>query len=469
MFKTKFQNVAPKFDSKKHTFVSFDAKSLFTSVNVKRTVDAIISKIYNNPDAFFDERVPSEDDPDEFVKLPIIPKKVLKNIMLECLTKFSSFSCKDTFFRQKDGLSMGSKLSPALANIFCNLMEQECIKPLIGNKLIFYCRYVDDCFCICLKNTEGEIMTKMNNFDHNLIFTIERPIDQHLNFLDTTIFEENGRLKYKFYKKPSSSDVTQNYNLAITPKKYLNSTLTGEIFRHSYCNTAEKDLENSLHNLKKHFVSNNYPPKLIDQKISEIKNRNFTSLRNKSEEENEFRENRHKIFSLSLSFTSKRCETISRKIIKCFKSITPEYRINLCWKNITLRQLICPRLKANEPIQNKIGVCYKFTCPCGQEYIGETIRRLSTRIKEHQRPQGTTAICHHIRECDEYKLIRLEKCGPNPKAPERIRHHSSFFTILGSGLQSYIDRKSHEALQIFLADPKPKLNDQIKHRGLVII
>ena len=94
---------------------------------------------------------------------------------------------------------------------------------------------------------------------------------------------------------------------------------------------------------------------------------------------------------------------------------------------------------------------------------------MANRIKEHQQAQGTTAICHHIRECDKYKLLRLEKCGPNPKAAERIRHHSSFFTILGSGLQSYIDRKSHEALQIFLADPKPKLNDQVQHRGLVII
>mgnify|MGYP003710148817 CR=1 FL=1 len=348
-------------------------------------------------------------------------------------------------------------------------MEQECIKPFMGNKIIFYCRYVDDCFCICLKNTEDEIISKMNNFDHNLIFTIERPIDKHLNFLDTTIFEENGILRYKFYKKASSSDLIQNYTSAITSKKYLNSTFTGEIFRHSYCNTTEKDLEDSLLTLKKQFISNNYPPKLIEQKISEVKNRNFTLFRNKSEEENQFRENQHKIFSLSLSFTSKRCEAISRKIIHCFKNITPDYKINFCWKNITLRQLICPRLKANEPIQNKIGVCYKFSCPCGQEYIGETIRRLSTRIKEHQRPQGTTAICHHIRECDKYKLERLEKCGPNPKAPERIRHHSLFFTLLGTGLQSYINRTSHEALQIFLADPKPKLNDQIQHRGLVII
>ena len=29
-------------------------------------------------------------------------------------------------------------------------------------------------------------------------------------------------------------------------------------------------------------------------------------------------------------------------------------------------------------------VVYQFSCSCGETYIGETVRRLETRMKEHQ-------------------------------------------------------------------------------------
>ena len=44
-----------------------------------------------------------------------------------------------------------------------------------------------------------------------------------------------------------------------------------------------------------------------------------------------------------------------------------------------------PKASPKDPISNKgsFGVIYKFTCGCGDSYIGRTNRDLETRIKEH--------------------------------------------------------------------------------------
>ena len=54
MFTKKFKENADKF-SKFHEVACIDAVSLFTSINVPRTVDHIIDIIYENPDLYFSE------------------------------------------------------------------------------------------------------------------------------------------------------------------------------------------------------------------------------------------------------------------------------------------------------------------------------------------------------------------------------------------------------------------------------
>ena len=71
---------------------------------------------------------------------------------MEILTKYSSFSTLAGYFRQINGIAMGSKLSPGLADIYCSLMEQQVIKPhQINGNIKFNLRYVDDIIAICLK------------------------------------------------------------------------------------------------------------------------------------------------------------------------------------------------------------------------------------------------------------------------------------------------------------------------------
>src|SRR5678815_404836 len=84
--------------------------------------------------------------------------------------------------------SMGSPLSPILANIFMELLEIYHIlpNPLLNNS--FWYRYVDDIFVAIPVNTNPiDILTFINNIHPNITFTIEHATNNTLPFLDTLL------------------------------------------------------------------------------------------------------------------------------------------------------------------------------------------------------------------------------------------------------------------------------------------
>ena len=108
-FTHKFKEIAPKY-TKFYEVVTVDAVNLFTSINVPRVVEFIVEKIYSNPTAYFSP------NSNENVTFP--PRHIFHAFMLNVLLKYSSFSTLSGFYRQSEGLSMGSKISPAISTIF---------------------------------------------------------------------------------------------------------------------------------------------------------------------------------------------------------------------------------------------------------------------------------------------------------------------------------------------------------------
>ena len=73
-------------------------------------------------------------------------------------------------------------------------------------------------------------------------------------------------------------------------------------------------------------------------------------------------------------------------------------------------------------------VVYKYTCSCGQVYIGETKRRLAVRISEHSKPK--TPLMEHIKSCDGSDF-----------SPTK-------FSIVARGLRGRESRKRYESIYI---------------------
>ena len=98
----------------------------------------------------------------------------LKQFFNAVCTDYNSFETLNGFYRQTHGCSMGSKLSPSLANIFCDLFESEIIEPEIENgNLKTYFRYEDDIICVIRKNQKNILLEKLNKFNPNLKFTMD--------------------------------------------------------------------------------------------------------------------------------------------------------------------------------------------------------------------------------------------------------------------------------------------------------
>ena len=93
---------------------------------LKKTIDVILTQIY-----------------DDHTICTNFKKHSLKKLILHTCTR-TVFSFNNIIYEQKDGVSMGSLLGPAMANIMTKL-ENKIMKPLINDGTIkFYCQYVHD-------------------------------------------------------------------------------------------------------------------------------------------------------------------------------------------------------------------------------------------------------------------------------------------------------------------------------------
>ena len=135
--------------------------------------------------------------------------------------------------------------------------------------------------------------------------------ENKLNFLDTTVFLENEDLHLEFYRKPSASNCLTNYKNAVSPKSYKISTLCGEIHRVNNCTSSTTKLKKALEQLESIFVDNQYPRKLVQEKIKEISSRNFGPSSNKLERLEQQKNPDLKHVSISLPYTSFRCSHIA--------------------------------------------------------------------------------------------------------------------------------------------------------------
>ncbi|VDO80986.1 unnamed protein product [Schistosoma curassoni] len=113
---------------KEKTTCSFDVNSLFTNVPLKKYIDILCDYISLNN---LQSRV---------------PVKILKDLLLLC-TDNVQFTFEGEYFRQIDGVAMGSLLGPLLADVFMAHVEN-LADGLIEN-MSRYKRYVDDILVVC--------------------------------------------------------------------------------------------------------------------------------------------------------------------------------------------------------------------------------------------------------------------------------------------------------------------------------
>ena len=286
----------------------------------------------------------------------------------------------DGYYRQVDGLAMGSPPAPHLANGWMSKFDSN-----IKGEAKLYFRYMDDIFRDIVKSETENKLLEINSLHPSLTFTMEREKEGSLPMLDMNIRNHNGTLSSTWYCKPSDTGLILNYH-ALAPTKYKRAVVAGFVHR-IYRSCSSWDLfHKSLDRAKSILKNNQYPASFYEKIIHETLTR-IIKPEKKPEEQGESDE---KPFMIFLQYRGKCSEAYARDIHKAGVE---------CKVIFTLRKLktVMPSLK--EPVEKflRSKVVYRIKCShCKVCYVGKTRRHLQIRFREHLNKGPVSA---HLGNC----------------------------------------------------------------------
>ena len=338
---------------------SLDVDSLFTNIPLDETIDICINELYKNVDI-----------------VENLSKKEMKELLsLAC--KETLFLFDGTFYKQIDGVAMGSPLGPHLANSFMCYYEQIWLEDCPEQfKPKFYRRYVDDIFVLCNSLEQLEQFKNYLNSKHqNINFTSETEIDGRLPFLDMVVDRNGGKVTTSVYRKPTFTGLYTHFH-SFLPSMYKFGLLSTILFRYfSLCSTYAIFHQEIL-NFKKIFLKNGFSLSFIEKSIKIFLNKIFVKkvLVDTVPKRN---------YNIVLPYLGPLSDKIQKRIKNVFKMHIPTGKINLIWKT---KRRISHFLKFKDVVDSDYDshLIYHFTCPtCMAGYIGETRTYFIVRSSQH--------------------------------------------------------------------------------------
>ena len=127
--------------------------------------------------------------------------------MLNIAIKESFVIFNNKYYKQLDGVAIGSPLGPALANIFMCSFESKWLGDCPNDfKPVLYRGYVDDLFALFFSpDYEDKFKEYLSSKHPNTNFSIEKKEDGCLPFLDVKSFHENEKFATNVYRKKAFS------------------------------------------------------------------------------------------------------------------------------------------------------------------------------------------------------------------------------------------------------------------------
>ena len=224
---------------------------------------------------------------------------------------------------------------------------------------------MDDTCCILRKDDVDELLHHLNSIRPTIKFTMEVEEGGSLPFLDTRVTrKEDGKLDITVYRKQTHTDRYLHFR-SHHPTHVKRGTVRC-LYNCARCIAQQgQNLKEEEDHLMKAFMGNGYPRSFI---------RSASVPRPPREHDGETEEERPP--TVHLPYVAGVSERIRR--------VCRDFNIRAVFKSgPTLRSLLT-KVKDPLPREKQANVVYEVPCTCGKVYIGETTRRLGTRLKEHK-------------------------------------------------------------------------------------
>ena len=340
-------NISPE-----ETQVSYDVVNLYPSVPIGKAITAMLDMI--NED-FTDVKTRT--------KLTIVDIKILLEL---CLSK-CYFLYGNHIYVIEDAGPIGLSLMVVVAESYLQFLEKKSIQDamIFGCCPITFRRYVDDSHSrFSTKEQSTEFLKVLNSQDTKIQYTVEEEeTPGELAFLDVKIInDKSGSYKFNVHRKDAITNVQIKPNSSIDPS-IVRGVFKGFMKRANRICSPEY-LHEEMEFLVSNFVENGYDEVVLRKIISEQ-----DTARNQPDHDG------------------------TKPMVKLpwMPVIGPQLRRSLrkhgCTVKFTsgrnLQNHLC-RHKCPLPKNSAAGV-YKLQCECSSVYVGESKKRVVTRIEEHRK------------------------------------------------------------------------------------
>ena len=223
-------------------------------------------------------------------------------------------------------------------------------------------------------------------------YTIEHEsTSKMLPFLDVSI-TNNGSGKYEFavYRKPAITNVMIKPTSAIDPK-IAPGVFKGFLAR-AFRICSENQLQDEINFLCDVFVENGYERTMLDRIVSDYSNNNNRRRRHQSITSSNDPRFKNMVKLPWIPMVGPKLRRIYRR-----------YGFKVVFTSLpNLANILCKN-KCAFPKNSEAGV-YKIDCNCGQFYVGETKKRVKTRVNEHKKAAEKSnwkfsGLSEHCKEC----------------------------------------------------------------------
>ena len=274
-------------------------------------------------------------------------------------------------YQQLDGVAMGSPLSPVIADIFLVDLEENAIAGA-GEDIAssVWKRYVDDVLSM-VKRDNGQLLLDHLNRQHEKIrFTMEEEGDGSLPFTDISFSrDEYGQVVREVYCKPTRTNRYVKF-ISHHPESVKSGVIDCLVKKAATVSSNDELLGKELDKIRGAMNQNNYPKHFVEKAIEKgMKQRKMPRLVEQELDQGEITVKIPFIDGLNQEVrriartAGGRCAFFARS------STMPLYSVK-------------DKLPHDLPPTNAIYSIKRKTCD--DEYVGETLRALQVRAKEHR-------------------------------------------------------------------------------------
>ena len=249
--------------------VSFDVSSLYTNVPVQEAIEHCTNLLFSGK-----------------YQKPPVDRDTFQKLLTVC-TCDVIMSTNLGYYRQVDGLAMGSPPAPLIANGWLSQFDN-----VIQDTAKMYFRYMDD---IIREINHDQVQPKLDEINHlhpSLKFTMEEENNCSIPFLDMKILRTNNKLSSTWYTKPTDTGLTMNFHV-LAPMKYKRSLVIVLVHRIYRCCSSWQLFHESMEKAKMLLKRNQYPTSFYEPIIKDTLAKLFT--KNESDESEEKEEEDRKL------------------------------------------------------------------------------------------------------------------------------------------------------------------------------